>query len=129
MVPHRSGPRYERLDAWQAAHRLVLEVYRVTRSMPREERYGLTSQIRRAAISVASNLVEGSMRSGRPEYRRFVGIGIGSLFELRYQLFLIKDLQYLPQPELTGLHAHAERTSRLMWGLFRALGGVRDPHD
>ena len=73
---------YERLKAWETAHQLVLAVYRETRGWPSEERFGLTAQARRAAVSVTSNLAEGSARLGGRELRRFADIGLGSLAEL-----------------------------------------------
>ena len=78
---------YERLKAWQECHKLVLETYRATRSFPREELYGLTSQTRRAAFSAAANIVEGSAKHGAREYRRFLDIAIGSLAELGYAVW------------------------------------------
>jgi four helix bundle protein len=75
---------YERLLAWQECHRLVLEVYRVTQTFPRHELYGLTSQARRAAVSAAVNIVEGSAKKGPAEFRRFLDISLGSLSELAY---------------------------------------------
>lgn len=126
MVPPPTGPRYERLEAWQAAHRLTLLVYTLTRTLPDDERYGLVAQMRRAAVSVSSNLVEGSMRAGCREYRRFVGMALGSLFELRYQLHLCRDLSYLSGAQIEQVMEGVEVTSRLVWGLYRSLGGVRD---
>src|SRR5207248_8682002 len=73
---------YERFAAWRECHALALEVYRATRSFPKEELYGLTSQTRRAAFSAAANIVEGSAKHGALEYRRFLDISIGSLAEL-----------------------------------------------
>src|SRR5256885_12722750 len=71
-------PPYERLKAWQECHKLVLETYRATKSFPREELYGLTSQTRRAAFSAAANIVEGSAKHGAREYRRFLDIMLSS---------------------------------------------------
>jgi four helix bundle protein len=74
--------RYERLEAWQAAHQLVLLTYRVTKAFPREELYGLTSPARRAGFSVAANIAEGSAKRGPREFRRYLDIALGSLSEL-----------------------------------------------
>jgi len=72
---------YERLDAWQSAHQFVLLIYRTTRSFPQEERYGLSSQLRRAAFAVAANIVEGSAKKGPREFRRYLDIAVGSVAE------------------------------------------------
>ena len=93
--------------------------------MPPDERFGLTAQMRRAAVSIASNIVEGSMRPGKPEFRRFLGIAIASFNELRYQLRLCEELAYLPPEELATLTAAVDHAGRLVWGLYRSLGGVR----
>jgi len=106
---------------------MTLELYRLTSRFPAEERYGLTSQLRRAAVSVAANIAEGSMKTGGGEYRRFTGIAIGSLAEVEYLLRLAIDLGYLTVPEAQGAIGLRARTGRLLFGLYRALGGVRSP--
>ena len=80
--------RFEDLKVWQAAHQLVKQVYKLTRLFPREERFGLTSQLRRASVSVPANIAEGFKRRSRPEKRRFLEIAEGSLSESRYYLIL-----------------------------------------
>src|SRR5438876_12023386 len=92
-------PPYERLNAWQECHRLVLETYRATRSFPRGELYGLTSQTRRAAFSAAANIVEGSAKHGAREYRRFLDITIGSLSELGHAVRVAGELELLPRSD------------------------------
>jgi len=114
------GP-WERLEAWHEAHRLVLLVYRKTRSFPVEERYGLTSQLRRAAFSVAANIAEGSAKKGPREFRRFLDIAIGSIAELTYTFRLIRDLEIISEEELTELETQRNRVGRLTWGLYSAL--------
>src|SRR5688572_19874737 len=89
MAPH------ERLEAWRYAHRLTIEVYRVTRSWPTEERYGLSAQVRRCAYSVPANMVEGAAKRGRKEFARYLDISLGSHAELGYGLRLAEDLGYL----------------------------------
>lgn len=88
-------PRHYELDVWKDAMRLVREVYRLTSSFPEEERFGLTSQIRRSAISIPSNIAEGAGRGGRVEMSRFLVIARGSLAELDTQIWIAKDLQFL----------------------------------
>ena len=82
------------LVVWQKAHQFVLRVYVITKVFPRDERFGLTSQFRRAAVSVAANIAEGFKKKGRPDKVRFLNIAQGSLEECRYYLFLAKDLGY-----------------------------------
>ena len=77
---------FRKLDVWDRAHQLTLDVYRATGSFPSNERFGLTTQMRRCAISIPSNIAEGAGRESRPDYARFLGVAIGSAHELDYQL-------------------------------------------
>src|SRR6266550_4369499 len=110
---HRVMKRYERLEAWQAAHQLVLLTYRVTKSFPREELYGLTSQARRAAFSVAANIAEGSAKKGPREFRRYLDIAVGSLSELSYIFQLVKDLDLIEPTKWSELDQARERAGRM----------------
>jgi four helix bundle protein len=123
-----SSPRFEKLEAWQASHQLALCVYQATKMMPSNERFGLTSQMRRAAVSIASNIVEGSMRPGKQEFRRFLGIALASFNELRYQIRLCEELGYLPPEGVAELTTAVDHAGRVVWGLFRSLGGARPPN-
>jgi four helix bundle protein len=102
---------FQDLIVWQKAHQFVLGVYRVSKAFPREELYGLTSQFRRAAISVAANIAEGFKKRGRADKVRFMNIAEGSLEECRYYLILTKDLGYGPPFELIG---QLEEVSKLL---------------
>ena len=82
------------LIVWQKAHQFVLDAYKISQGFPREEIYGLTSQFRRAAVSVAANIAEGFKKRGQPDKARFLNIAHGSLEECRYYLILISDLGY-----------------------------------
>ncbi|MDP9263604.1 MAG: four helix bundle protein [Acidobacteriota bacterium] len=86
---------YKQLVVWQKAIELVLEVYRATQDFPKEEMYGLTSQLRRAAVSVPSNIAEGQGRSSTGEFKQFLGHAKGSLFELQTQAVIAQKLGYL----------------------------------
>ena len=86
---------YESLRVWQKAHRIAVEVYRISGSFPQAERYTLTSQIRRSAASVPSNLAEGAGRNSQRELARFCRIALGSANELHYQLRLARDLGFV----------------------------------
>ena len=112
---------YERLDAWQVAHRFVLLIYRTTRSFPPEERFGLSSQLRRAAFAVAANIVEGSAKKGPREFRRYLDIAVGSVAELRYTLRLVRDLDLISESDLAELEALRDQVGRLTWGLYASM--------
>jgi four helix bundle protein len=90
------------LSVWQRAHAITLSVYRGTRSFPREETYGITSQMRRSSLSVAANIAEGCGRRGNAEFARFLTVAMGSASELEYFLLLARDLEYL-KPEAYAL--------------------------
>src|SRR5882757_3443946 len=94
--PGRRAPAksFEQLIAWQKAHQFVLATYRFTDNFPRTEIYGLTSQLRRAAVSIPANIAEGFKKRGRADKVRFFNIAQGSLEECRYYLILAKDLNY-----------------------------------
>ena len=113
---------YERLHAWQRSHELVLAIYQSTRDWPVDERYGLTIQARRAAVSVEANLAEGSARLGGRELRRFADISLGSLSELSCLLRIARDLKYLSLEEFSRLDEMRNAAGKLMLGLARAAG-------
>jgi len=100
MVDREPAKTFEDLIAWQKAHALVLDVYRITRSFPREELYGLTSQLRRAATSVPANIAEGFKKRGRADKARILNVAEASLEEARYHLRLAIDLGYMPPNDL-----------------------------
>lgn len=110
---------YKDLVVWQKAMGLVTQVYDVTRAFPREEVYGLTSQIRRAAVSVPSNIAEGQARLNTGEFRQFLGIARASLAELETQLLIAGNLGYLP--DATALLDLIGEVSRMLSGLIASL--------
>ena len=93
---------FRELKVWQKAHQLTLAVYRTTAAFPREELYGLTSQLRRAGSSIAANLAEGCGRNGDMEFARFCSMAMGSASELEYHLLLAKDLKLIKRCRLSG---------------------------
>jgi four helix bundle protein len=109
---------FQDLIVWQKAHQLVLSVYRISKGFPREEIYGLTSQFRRAAISVPANIAEGFKKKGRPDKVRFMNIAQGSLEECRYYLILTHDLKYA---ETTTLLSQLDEVSRLLGSYTGAI--------
>jgi len=108
---------YRSLRVWQAAHEVVLRVYRCTGSYPVGERYGLTSQTRRAAVSIATNLAEGCGRNSDAELARYCRIALGSANELDYQLLLGRDLGLLPPAEFAQLSSETVRLRRMLSAL------------
>jgi four helix bundle protein len=117
--------RFEDLDTWKEAHRLVLLVYQATQRFPDVERFGLTSQMRRASVSVPANIAEGFKRFGLPDKIRFYNIAEGSLAELRYYLILSKDLGYL-SPD-AQLHTRADTVGRVLNGLIASTKRRKQP--
>ncbi len=109
---------YEKIDAWKACHELALVVYSVTAEYPSDEKYGLTSQARRAAFSAAANIAEGCMKKGPREFRRFVDISLGSLSELSYNFMLAKDLGLLSQSDWEEVDLKLTTASKRTWGLY-----------
>lgn len=105
-------------DVFKRAHRLVLDIYRLTRTFPQEELYAIVSQMRRAAYSIPMNLKEGSGGS-EAEFFRYVRIAIGSKEELEYQLLLAKDLGYLSQADWTRLSQEVREIGRMLYGIIR----------
>jgi four helix bundle protein len=112
---------FEKLDVWKKAIDLADLIYALTRCFPDEERFGLTSQIRRAAVSVSSNIAEGSSRSSRTEFARFLEIAEGSLFEVVSQSSLAVRLGFLSGEENQKVYAAADEQSRMLSGLRRHL--------
>jgi four helix bundle protein len=108
LAPAKS---FEQLIVWQRAHQFVLGVYRLTDNFPRTEIYGLTSQLRRAAVSIPANIAEGFKKRGRADKVRFLNIAQGSLEECRYYLILAKDLNY---SDTSKLQPQLEETSKLL---------------
>ena len=118
--------RFEDLTVWQKAHQMVLHVYRITGTFPAEERFGLSSQMRRAAVSVPANLAEGFKKRGVRDKLNFYNIAQGSLEELRYYLILSKDLGYVS--ENREMSETSEEIARMLHGLIRSVAdGAREP--
>ena len=112
---------YRDLDAWQLAMKLVVEIYHLTRSFPVEERFGLTAQLRRAAVSIPSNIAEGHDRIGGTEFRRFVSIARGSVAEVETQIAVAVALGFLRADEITSLSSELIRLSKMSFSLHRSL--------
>jgi len=112
---------HRKLEAFNIIHQAVLAVYQATRDFPKDERFGLTAQMRRAAVSAASNIVEGAARESRADYARFMDIAYGSAKELEYQVELARDLGYLDAGQFAELSGKCSRGARVLNGLVRSL--------
>ncbi|MGA2358819.1 MAG: four helix bundle protein [Terriglobales bacterium] len=109
---------YRNLIAWQKAKTLALNVYRCTRRFPKDEIYGLTSQMRRAAVSVPSNIAEGKGRYSQKEFVQFLYHARGSLLELETQLSIARDLDYIDLPVFESFESETEELGRILNGLI-----------
>ena len=112
---------HKKLKAFELADEVALWIYRITTEFPKEEMYGLTSQMRRAAVSVPSNIVEGCARASQADYLRFLFIAFGSLKELHYQLGLSVRLGYLKSHDPSLLEQKIVETEKVLNGLIRSL--------
>ncbi|MGB7212733.1 MAG: four helix bundle protein [Gemmatimonadales bacterium] len=112
---------FKKLDAWQLAHSLSVDVYRIVRPLPPEERYGLRSQITRAAGSIPANLAEGCGRSSSADLARFVDIAMGSATELECHLLRARDLGFVAHQDVTIYMDRLDRLQKMLSGLVRAL--------
>lgn len=110
---------FRRLKVWQLATRMVVELYRVTSRFPKQEMFGLTAQCRRAAVSVVSNIAEGSGRGTPADFRRYILVARGSLHELRAQMHIARELDYLTQNEHQMLEQRIDEISRMLYALAR----------
>jgi four helix bundle protein len=108
---------YKDLRVWEEAHRLTLAIYTVTQGFPKDERFGLTSQVRRASASIAANLAEGSGRRSDGEMARFIQIAMGSGAELSYHLLLARDLGFLKNEEYADSNSAIDRVMRMLSAL------------
>ena len=112
---------YRDLIAWRKATQLAVEIYRVTQRFPKDELYGLTSQMRRAAVSVASNIAEGKGRYSRKEFAQFLYRARGSLLELETQLFIARELQYLEPLTFRRMEDRTNELGRILNGLTKSV--------
>ena len=116
---------FHELQVWQKAHQLTLAIYQVTIAFPREELYGLTSQLRRCSASIAANLAEGCGRDGEAEFARFCSIAMGSASELEYHLLLAKDLKLIKPADHEELSQRATELKRMLTSLHKKLRADR----
>ncbi len=112
---------FEKLEIWQEAINFTDAIYTLTRTFPEAERFGLTNQMRRAAVSISSNLAEGSSRSSRPDFARFVEIATGSLFEIISQATISKRQGFMSEADYSRLYSACEKQSTMLSGLRTSL--------
>jgi four helix bundle protein len=112
---------FKELKVWQKSHQLTLAVYKTTATFPREEIYGLTSQIRRSCSSIAANIAEGCGRNGEAEFARFLHIAMGSASELEYHLLLARDLKLLNAVDYEGSAHEVVEVKRMLTAFIKKL--------
>lgn len=116
---------FRQLKVWEKAHQVALAVYRATKEFPKEELYGLTSQIRRASMSIPTNIAEGCGRNTDADFARFLQMAMGSASETEYQLILARDLEFLPKDAYEKLHMDVEEVKRMLTSLLKTLRANR----
>jgi four helix bundle protein len=112
---------FRKLEVWDRAHKLALEVYKVTRLFPKEELYGLTNQIRRSSFSIPTNIAEGCGRGSDAEFYRFLFIAMGSASELEYQVILARDLEYLNKAQYNELEEEIVIVRKMLNALIQKV--------
>jgi len=118
----------EDLTVFKKSHQITLDLYRLTKQFPSDEKFGLISQIKRASSSICANLIEGSHRNNRAEYRQFSGIARGSAGELKYHLLLAKDLGYISVQNYSELISEIDSISKMLYNLIQSLTPTPKTH-
>jgi len=116
---------FRQLQVWERAHALVLLIYRLTGTFPKQEMYGLTSQMRRAAASIPANIAEGCGRSGNGDLHRFLGMAMGSVAELEYFCILAKDLNFFAEDSYRVAQGQLNELQRMLSALIRKVEAAR----
>ncbi len=117
----RTGKGFRKLIVWQRAHKLVLQVYKFTEKFPKHEIFGLTSQLRRAVVSVSANVAEGYAAGGKGQFKRYLDIAQGSLAEVEYYLILAQDLTYITPSQYERSESLRTETGFLLHRLIESL--------
>ena len=112
---------FRNLKVWEKSHRLTLDVYASSKAFPRDEMFGLTSQMRRSSASIGMNIAEGCCRKGDAEMGRFLQIAMGSASELEYQFFLARDLGYLHNPDYERFTLQVEEVEKMLSSLLQKV--------
>jgi len=112
---------FRKLNVWEKAHQLTLKIYKVTEKYPREELYGLISQIRRTGVSIPTNIAEGAVRSSDADFARFLYIALGSTSELEYLILLSQDLKFIKRELYTELNNEINEIKKMLISLIQKL--------
>jgi len=112
---------FKKLIVWQKSHALLLDLYRAVEAFPKDELYGLSRQLKDAALSIGANLAEGSGKSGETDFKRFVTISLGSACEVESHLIAARDLKFLPASDFDRLHSLCQEVRRMLVALVRRL--------
>ncbi|MEW6012614.1 MAG: four helix bundle protein [Elusimicrobiota bacterium] len=112
---------YKKLEVWKKSDELVKKIYKLTMGFPDTEKFGVVSQLRRCGLSIPLNIVEGSGRRNKKEFKQFINIAIGSLFELEYLLDFSKDIGYIKNEDFCELEKLKEDVGKMLWGLYKSL--------
>lgn len=115
------------LNAWKESHAFVLMIYNITKQFPHTEQFGLTSQLRRAAVSITSNIAEGFSRHSHKEKLQFYSIAHGSLSEVQSQLLIARDVGYVDEMRCEELFVQSDRVSKLIHGLIKKIRSIAYP--
>ncbi len=116
---------FQSLKVWRKSHQLTLEVYKLTRSFPKDELYGLTSQLRRSAASVGANIAEGCGRGGDAEFARFLQIAMGSASETEYHLLLAHDLNFVSPDDFEKYRSHVIEIKKMLASFINRIKSSR----
>lgn len=116
---------FRQLKVWEKTHQLTLEVYKAPATFPKEERYGLISQLRRASVSIPTNIAEGCGRNTDADFARFLQIAMGSASETEYEVFLAYDLGFLSKIQFEELQSQAEDVKKMLASLLKTLRAAR----
>ncbi|MBD0777436.1 four helix bundle protein [Maribacter sp. ANRC-HE7] len=112
---------YRKYDVWKLGHEITLNIYSITKAFPKDEEFGITSQMRRASFSIPSNIAEGCGRASDAEFKRFLIISRGSAAELEYFMFLAKDLKYIDDVSYTTLYDKVNKVKRSISNLIQKI--------
>lgn len=115
---------FKKLKVWEKAHQFTLEIYKVTLIFPKDELYGLTSQIRRASVSIPTNIAEGCGREGELELKCFLQISSGSAIEVEYLLLLSSDLKFITQTQYEHLTSQVDEIRKMLISFIKKIQGV-----
>ncbi len=115
---------FTELIAWQEGHKLVLQVYEITKQFPKEEQFGLTNQLRRAAVSITSNIAEGFSRNSYKEKLQFYSVSLGSTTEVQNQLLIARDLQYITKEVFSEIAEQAIKVNKITNGLIKKTRAI-----